>query len=120
MWVSIIKIQLEKSSSDQQKLAANAVSKLVLPYVGKRGIIMYQGTKLSPRFHVKDQIKFKHRNDIVYWCKCHENDCDDFYIVQTENQRELLITIRNIKVHILYNIHKIGTCLGKQFQYFKH
>ena len=37
-------------------------------------MITYQGTKLLSRFQVKDQTKFEHRNDVVYCCKCPEND----------------------------------------------
>ena len=107
---SMIKIELEKNSSDQQEVTTNATSKqiqLVLPYAGKRGnniirkmrrqlnkhlkddvkvMITYQGTKLSSRFQVKDQTKFEHRNDIVYCCKCPENDCHDYYIGETDRQ----------------------------------
>ena len=85
----MIKIELEKNSSDQQEVTTNATSKqiqLVLPYAGKRGnniiwkmrrqlnkhlnddvkvMITYQGIKLSSRFQVKDQTKFEHRNDVV-------------------------------------------------------
>ena len=49
-------------------------------------MMTYQGTKLSSRFQVKDQTKFEHRNDVVYCCKCPENDCDDFYIGETDRQ----------------------------------
>ena len=107
---SIIKIELEKNSSDQQEVTTNAKSKqiqLALPYTGKRGnniirkmnrqlnkhlkddikvIIRYQATKLSSRFEVKDQTKFEHRNGAVYCCKCPENDCDDFYIGETDRR----------------------------------
>ena len=106
---SIIKIELEKDSSDQQKVTSNAASKqiqLVLPYADKCGsdiiwkmnrqlhkhlkdyvkvMTMYQGTKLSSRFQVKDQTKFEH-NDIVYCCKCPENNCDVFYIRETDRR----------------------------------
>ena len=38
----MIKIELEKNSSDQQEVTINATSKqLVLPYTGKRGITLY-------------------------------------------------------------------------------
>ena len=107
---SMIKTELEKNSSDQQEVTTNSTSKqirLVLPYAGKRGnniirkmrrqlnkrlkndvkaMITYQGTKLSSRFQVKDQTKFEHRNDLVYCCKCPENDCDDFYIGEIDRQ----------------------------------
>ena len=106
---SMIKIELEKNS-DQQEVTTNATSKqiqLVLPYAGKRGnniirkmrrqlnkhlkddvkvMITYQRTNLSSRFQVKDQTKFEHRNDVVYCCKCPENDCDDFYIGETDRR----------------------------------
>ena len=85
---SIIKIELEKTSSDQQEVPTNATSKqmqLVLPYAGKRSdnirkinrqlrkhlkddvkvMMTYQGTKLSSRLQVKDQTKFEHRNDVL-------------------------------------------------------
>ena len=107
---SIIKIELEKNSSDQQEVTTNATSKqiqLVLPYAGKRGnniirkmnrqlnkhlkndvkvMIMYQGTKLSSRFQVKEETKFEHRNDVVYCCKCSEKVCDNFYIGETDRR----------------------------------
>ena len=105
---SIIKIELEKNSSDQQEATTNATSKqihFVLPYAGNRGnntirkmnrqlnkhlrddvkvVITYQGTKLSSRFQVKEPTKFEHTNDIVYCCKCPENGCDNFYIGETD------------------------------------
>ena len=130
---SITKTELEKNSSDKQEVTTNATSKqiqLVLPYAGKRGnniirkmnrqlnkhlkdnikvMIRYQATKLSSKFEVKDQTKFEHRNGAVYCCKCPENDCGDFYIGELigEYQKELLIIIREIKINILYNKHKI-------------
>ena len=100
--IYLLKIELEKDSSDQQEVTTNVTSKqiqLVLPYAGKRGnniiwkmrrqlnkrlkddvkvMITYQKTNLSSTFQVKDQTKFEHRNDVVYCCKCPENDCDDF------------------------------------------
>ena len=59
-------------------------------------MITYQVTKPSSRSQVKDQTKFEHRNDVVYCCKCPENDCVDFFIGETEGnyQTELLIIIR--------------------------
>ena len=107
---SIIKIELEKNSSDQQEVTTNATSKqiqLVLPYAGKRGnniirkmnrqlnkhlkddvkvMITYQGTKHSSRFQVKEPTKFERRIDVVYCCKYPENDYDDFYIGETDRR----------------------------------
>ena len=49
-------------------------------------MIMYQGTQLSSRFQAKDQAKFEHWIDVVYYCKCPENDCDDSYIGETDRR----------------------------------
>ena len=105
---SITKIELEKNSNDEQDVTSNSTRKqiqLVLPYVSKRGnnitrkmnrelhkhlkddvkvMITYQGTKLSSWFQDKDQTKFERRNDVLYCCKCPENDCDDLYSGETE------------------------------------
>ena len=130
---SIIKIELEKNSSDWQDVTTNATSKqirLVLPYTGKPGNniiwkmnrqlhkhlkddvkvkITNQGTKLSSRFHTKNQTKFEYKNDVVYCWKCPENGCmiSILDILIGKYQRELLLTIREINIHILCNIHKI-------------
>ena len=104
----MIKIDLEKNSSDQQEVTTTARRKqiqLVLSYAGKHGnniirnmrrqlnkhlkddvkvMIMYQRNKLSSRFQVKDQTNLEHRNDVVYCCKCPENDSDGFYIGETD------------------------------------
>ena len=76
-------------------------------------MITYEGTKLSSRFQVKDQTKFARTNDLAYCCKCPENDCVDFYIGKTDRQiseRIIIIFIitREIKIHILHNMHKVG------------
>ena len=72
-------------------------------------MIRYQGTKLSSRFQVKDETKFEHSNDVVYCCKCPENDCDDFYIGETDRRISERIIDHNKrdKTHILYNMYKI-------------
>ena len=130
---SIIKIELEKNSSDQQEVTTNATSKqiqLVLPYAGKRGnniirkmsrqlnkhpkddvkvMITYQGTKLSSRFQVKDQTKFELRNDVCIVA----NTLKTIVMISImekligEYQKVLSIKIREIKTHIHYNMHKI-------------
>ena len=133
---SIIKIELEKNSSDWQDVTTNATSKqiqLVLPYAGKPGNniiwkmnrqlhkhlkddvkvkITNQGTKLSSRFQAKNQTKFEHKNDVVYCWKCPENGCmiSILDILIGKYQRELLLTIREIKIHIhkIRNLHMFG------------
>ena len=52
-------------------------------------------SKLSSRFQVKDQTKFEHRNDIVYCCKSPENDCDDFFIGETDRRISEIIIDHN-------------------------
>ena len=69
-------------------------------------IILYQGTKLSSTFQVKDQTKFEHRNGVVYCCSCPENDCDDFYIGET-NRR---ISERIIDHNKRYKFTSFTTC----------
>ena len=84
---SIIKIELEKNSSDQQEVTTDAASTLNLHKHLKDDVkvmITYQETKLSSRFQVKDQTKFEHRNSAVWCCKCPENDFDNFYIGETD------------------------------------
>ena len=58
-------------------------------------MIRYQATKLSSRFEVKNQTKFQDRNGAVYCCKCPENDCDDFYIGETDRLISERIIIHN-------------------------
>ena len=33
-------------------------------------MVIYQGTKLSAKFNIKDQTKFQHKNNILYYNKC--------------------------------------------------
>ena len=47
-------------------------------------MITYQGNKLSSRFQVEYQTNFEHRIHVVYCCKRPKNDCDNFYIGQTD------------------------------------
>ena len=70
-------------------------------------MITKQGTNFHQGF--KPKIKFEHKNDVVYCWKCPENDCmiSILEILMGKYQRELLLTLREIKIHILYNIHKI-------------
>ena len=49
-------------------------------------MITYQGTKPLSRFQVKHQTELKHRNNVVYCCKYHENDYDDFYNGKTDRR----------------------------------
>ena len=128
---SITKIELEKNSSDQQEVTTTATSKriqLVLLHAGKHGnktirkmnthkhlkdnvkvMITYQGTKLSSRFEVKNKTKFEHRNDVVYGVNALKTTVMISILEKLpgEYQKELLIIIREIKIPIFYNMHKI-------------
>ena len=72
-------------------------------------MMMYQGTKRSSRFQVKDQTKFEHTNDTVYCWKSLENDCHGFYIGEANSQisERIIDHIREIKIKILYNMLEI-------------
>ena len=131
---STLKIELKQNSSYQQELTINATSKqiqLVLRYIDKGGnnlvrkmnrqllkhlkdyvkvMITNQGTRHSSRFQVKDQTKYEHKTDVVYWCKCLKNDSDDFYIRETDRQISERIIDHNKrgKIHIPYNMHTVG------------
>ena len=49
-------------------------------------MITYQGTKLLSKLQAKEPTKFEHRNDVASCSKCPENDCDDFYIGETDRR----------------------------------
>lgn len=49
-------------------------------------MIKYQGIKLSIRFRIKNQTKLKHRNDLLYYRNCTENDCKETYIGKTDRK----------------------------------
>ena len=72
-------------------------------------MMMYQGTKRSSRFQVKDQTKFEHTNDTVYCWKNPENDYHGFYIGEADSQisERIIDHKREIKIKILYNMLKI-------------
>ena len=71
---------------------------ILLPYAGTQGnnlinrmkkqlkkylqqntkvITIYQGTKLSSQFSIKDTGSFEHKNNVVYNGKCPENECKE-------------------------------------------
>ena len=42
--------------------------------------VTYTGTKLDTCFNLKDQTKFEHKNDFIYYGKCPVEECPDNYI----------------------------------------
>ena len=47
---------------------------------------MLQASKYNFFYHALVSSKFEHRNDVVYYCKCPEIDCDDFHIGETDRR----------------------------------
>ena len=45
--------------------------------------ITFTGQKLSSHFNVKDKTKFEHKNDVIYFSKCPEGNCEDSYLGET-------------------------------------
>ena len=37
--------------------------------------IVYSGKKLGSYFNIKDETKMRHKNDLIYYTECPENDC---------------------------------------------
>ena len=64
----------------------------------------YAGKKLSTCFNIKDQIKFNHQHDVVYYAYCPNKTCREKYI--GERGRRISERIKNhnvgdLKSHIL-------------------
>ena len=77
---------------------------LLLPYQGKKGLhltkslkrnlkslltstvkanIGFTGKKLSTCFQIKEQTKFEHKYDIIYFATCPEDNCSENYIEES-------------------------------------
>ena len=54
--------------------------------------IIFEGTKLSTQFSVKDRTKFEHKHNIVYFSCCPNVTCNEIYVQETD---------RRIKEHIM-------------------
>ena len=54
------------------------ISKLLQPEIKTK--VAYTGTKLSAYFNVKDQSKFEHQHDVVYYTDCPNEKCRKNYI----------------------------------------
>ena len=53
-------------------------SKLLPPEIKTQ--VAYTGKKLSTCFNVKDQSKFEHQHDVVYYTDCPNEKCRENYI----------------------------------------
>lgn len=58
-------------------------------------MIIYQGTKYQLIFQFNDETQVEHRNDVLYCCKCPENDCHYLYIGETDRQKSERIIAHN-------------------------
>ena len=41
--------------------------------------IIYTGTKLAPKFNIKDKINKEHKHDLIFKAQCHHLNCDETY-----------------------------------------
>ena len=41
--------------------------------------IIHTGTKLAPKFNIKDKINKEHKHDLIYKALCHDLNCDETY-----------------------------------------
>ena len=54
-----------------------------------------QRTKLSTKFNIKDQTKFQHKNNIVYYGKCPNRNCKINYVAETDRRSTEIIIDHN-------------------------
>ena len=74
--------------SKMKKLLRNSLPENVQPRV------VYNSTKLSSKFQLKDKIEFEHKNNVVYYCQCPNDNCNENYIGETSRR-----IIERIKDH---------------------
>ena len=78
------------------------ISELLPPKVKTQ--VVYTGKKLSTCFNVKDQSKFEHRHDVVYYADCPNEKCRENYIGESGRRISEIIKVHNgrdLKSHIL-------------------
>ena len=78
------------------------ISELLPPKVKTQ--VVYTGKKLSTCFNVKDQSKFEHRHDVVYYADCPNEKCRENYIGESGRRISEIIKDHNgrdLKSHIL-------------------
>ena len=66
--------------------------------------MVYTGKKLSTGFNVKDQSKFEHRHDVVYYADYPNEKCRENYIGKSARRISEIIKDHNgrdLKSHIL-------------------
>ena len=72
----------EQLISKMKKIVSNSLDDGVKPKV------VYNSTKLSQCFNVKDPVPQKYKSDLVYKCTFPQIDCNESYIRETERRFE--------------------------------
>ena len=78
-------------------------------YIVKRVEDSITFSKLSSKFQIKDETKFKHMHNIVYHGKCHDKSCNSHYGGQTKCRIEKRVIQHNrtdINSHLLKHAHE--------------
>ena len=81
----------EELMSEMKKIVSNSQEDGVKPK------IVYNSTKLSQYFNVKDPVPQKYETDLVYKCTCPQIDCNASNIDETERRFEEHIIDHNIR-----------------------
>ena len=84
------------------KFMKRRISKLLPPEIKTQAA--YTGKKLSTCFNVKDQSKFEHQHDVVYYADCPNEKCRENYIGESGRRISEIIKDHNgrdLKSHIL-------------------
>ena len=79
----------EQLMSKMKKIVSNSLEDGVKPKV------VYNSTKLSQYFNIKDPVPQKYKSDLVYKCTCSQIDCNESYIGETERRFEERIIDHN-------------------------
>ena len=85
------------------------LSKLLPPEIKMQ--VVYTGKKLSTCFDVKDQSKFDHQHDVVYYADCPNETCRENYIGESGHRISECIKDhdgRDLESHILRYSAKSG------------
>ena len=53
-----------------------------------RGTVTYQNKKLGTKFQLKDKTKFHQQNSLVYYSKCLDKTCNEYYVGETDRRIE--------------------------------
>ena len=74
-------------------------------------IVTYPSLKLSKKFNVKDKTEFYHQSNLVYYEKCPNQTCTEYYIAETDRKNKERIIYNNKRdqnSHILKHSREEG------------